>query len=166
MREFRPMGSQQKKLKPSKFYDNFVQAKGPNGVAMASTGEIQKNLKMFFTDLAYGNIVQDKYTQFILGDPRVFQEAITECQNKLEECTVVIQSLDFAAQNGLPITTIPAFQAVHNKTLMKANTYGVILQGISAFLQSVQAGQPDFNHLVSISVRLGSVMMKGSRMAL
>lgn len=163
MREFRPIGSQQKKIRPSKFYEFFIQAKGPNGVAMASIGEIQKNIKMLFMDLAYGNLVQEKYTQYIVADPRVFQEAIIAAQNKMNECTVIIQSLDCAAQNGLAITTLPAFREVYNKYMMRANTYGVILQGINAFLQT---NCQDLNQLIGISVRLNSVLMKGAKLSL
>ena len=144
-----------------RFFEFFIQAKGPNGVAMASIAEIQKNLKSFYNDLAYGNAVQEKYNQFLLSDPRVVQQAYIVAQNKINECTVIVQSMDCAAQMGIPITTLPEFRQIHNKYMMKANTYNVILQGLSGFMQT-----QDLSHLVGISIKLNTIMMRGAKLVI
>ena len=161
MREYRPIVNQ-KKQKPSRFFESFIQSKGPNGVARASIGEIQRSLKSFFLDLAYGNIVQEKYMDMIRSDPRVIQEAAVEAENKMVEANVILQSLDCAMQCGLPIITLPAFNGIHNKFMMRANTYGIILGGLRDFMMS----GGDEAHLVSISTKLNSVIMKGSKQQL
>lgn len=160
MREYRPLISQ-KKLKPSKFFESFIQSKGPNGVARASSGEIQRALKSFFLDLAFGNIVQPQYIEVMRQDPRIIQEAMTEANNKMIEANTVLQSLEFSAQHGLPITGLPSFSNVHNKYLMMANTYGVILTGLRGFAQT-----GDESHLIAVSTKFNNVLMRGGKQQL
>lgn len=159
MKEFVPHQNQSnKKLKPSKFYDSFIQQKGPNGVTRASSAEIQKALKMFYLDLAFGNIVQDKYIPYIMEEPRVFQEAIIDCENKLIEYTIILRSLEAATASNNPIVLQPNFQIVYNKYLMLSNSYSTILNGLRGFVVSM-----DVSYLVAISAKLNSTQMRGAK---
>lgn len=160
MKEYRPLITQ-KKLKPSKFFEGFIQSKGPNGVARASSGEIQKAMKSFFLDLAYGNIVQEKYIPILKSDPRIIQEAHTEAENQLVEATTLLQSLEFSRNGGLPITAQPAFNGIYNKYLMRATTYGVILEGLRFFMATGNE-----SYLTAIATKMNSVMMRGAKQQL
>jgi hypothetical protein len=106
MRQFKPE-QLNKRIKPSRFFETFIQQKGPNGVSRASVLEIQKNLRTLFLDLAFGNVVQDKYIQFMIGDPRVVQEATTAAYNKiwdkqtfLELTSFVLKGDKYCAESG------------------------------------------------------------------
>ena len=148
-------------MKPSKFFEYFIQQKGPNGVSRASSGEIQKNLKSFYLDLAYGNIVQPQYMQFLQTDPRVITEAISDSENQLMECTIILQSMDNAVITHHPIIAQSSFTTTYNKYLMKAHTYGVILAGLRNYAMT-----GDEAHLVAISVKINSGIMRGAKQQL
>jgi hypothetical protein len=165
LREFRPLITQ-KKLRPSKFFEGFIQSKGPNGVARASSGEIQRALKSFYLDLAYGNIVQDKYMPILISDPRIMQEALVDAENKLLYSTIELQCLEFSRNSGLPITAQPAFEGIYNEHMMRAQTYGVILEGLRGFHMSVLSGVPNPEYLISISTKLNSITMRGAKQQL
>ena len=165
MREYRPLITQ-KKLRQSKFFEGFIQSKGPNGVARASSGEIQRALKSFYLDLAYGNIVQDKYMPMLMADPRIIQEALIDVENKVLYSTIELQCLEFSRNSGLAITAQPAFDGIYNEHLMRAHTYGIILEGLRNFHMSVMSGVPDPSHLISISTKLNSIVMRGSKQQL
>lgn len=161
MKEFKPNKQQNntpKKLKPSKFFDNFIQLKGPNGVLRASSAEIQKNLKYFFLDLIYGNIVQEKYLPFIMNDNRVITEAITEAQNKLMEYTIITQSMDCAAMSSSPISLQPVFPLIYNNYMYKANAYHIMLNGLQGFAMT-----HDVSYLTAISAKLNSSSIRGGK---
>ena len=161
MKEFRPNKPSQppKKLKPSKFFDNFIQLKGPNGVLRASTAEIQKNLRYFFLDLIYGNVVQDKYLPFLMsGDDRVVTEAITEAQNKLMEFTILTQSMDCAAMSSNPVSLQPVFPVIYNNYMYKCNAYFIILNGLQGFLMT-----HDISYLTAISAKLNASSIRGGK---
>ena len=160
MKEYRPNPNitGDKRFKPSKFFENFIQQKGPSGVKRASVAEIQKNLRQFYLDLVYGNVVQDKYIPFLIEDPRVVNEAIIDSENKLVEFTIILQSMDSAVRCMLPISNQPMFTTVYNKYMMRANIYGVILSGLKNFVMTGDTG-----FLVSICAHLNSKMVRGAK---
>lgn len=160
MRQFKPE-QLNKRIKPSRFFETFVQQKGPNGVSRASVLEIQKNLRTFFLDLAFGNVVQEKYIQFMIGDPRVVQEAMTAAYNKIWECLVITQSMDAAISSNAPITQHPEFYTAYNKYKMRGTTYNVIYDGLCAF-----SNTQDPSYLTAISTKLNSGLMRGSKQQL
>ena len=86
-----------KKLRPSKFFEHFLNANGPTCTAKASTADIQVKLKVLYLDLACGNLQQNKYYQYFIGDPRIVQEAINDLQNKVLESLVYRDALRFTA---------------------------------------------------------------------
>lgn len=160
MKEYKPQ-ILNKKPRPSRFYESFIESKGPQGVTRATNAEIQKNLKSFYLDLAYGNIVQDKYMTFIMEEPRVFQEAVNDVSNRIMEYTIILRSMDCAISNNLPIIAQPMFNVTYNKYMMKANTYNTILTGLQNFMMSL-----DIGYLVSISAQLNSGIIRGSKQQL
>lgn len=160
MKEYKPQ-ILNKKPRPSRFYESFIESKGPSGVTRATSAEIQRNLKSFYLDLAHGNIVQDKYMTFIMEEPRVFQEAFNDVSNRIMEYTIILRSMDCAMANNLPIIAQPMFNVTYNKYMMKANTYNVIFTGLQNFMMSM-----DVSYLVSISAQLNSGIIRGSKQQL
>ena len=160
MRAFRPE-QLNKKIRPSKFFENFIQQKGPGGVTRATVLEIQKSLKTFFLDLAHGAVAQEKYMDFLIGDPRIVEEALKECYNQMNECTIILRSMDAAHSTSNPVSNWPQFAELYKRYNMKGQTYGVIYNGLLAFQNT-----KDIAHLVGISTRLGSNMMRGSKQTL
>jgi hypothetical protein len=148
-----------KKLKPSRFFESFIQQKGPMGVNLASVAEIQKNLRSFFNDLGYGNLVQEKYLQYLVGDLRVIDEALNESQNRLMEATIILQSMDMLQTSNNPIIQLPLFMITYNKFLMRYKAYSIIHRGLNDFKFS-SVHDPAF--LVGISTQLNSPVMRGA----
>lgn len=157
MRPFKPQIGN-KKLKPSRFFENFIQQKGPGGITRASSMEIKKNLRSFYLDLAYGNVVQEKYMEFIYSDSRVINEAMIDIENKLLEFTIVLRSMDVAINTNDPIISQPQFNEIYGAYLTRSNTYEVILVGLKNF-----AATGDPNYLVSISAKLNASIIKNSK---
>ena len=160
MRPFKPE-QLNKKLRPSKFFENFIQQKGPNGVSRASVLEIQKGLKSFFLDLAYGAVAQEKYIGFLVGDPRVMEEALKEAYSQIIECTIIMRSMEAAGSTNNPIAEMPQFSEVYNKYNMKGQTYSIIHDGLLGFKNTGDVG-----YIIGISTRLNSFIMKGSKQTL
>ena len=161
MRQYKPE-TIVKKMKPSKFFEFFLQTKGPTGTARASVAEIQKNMKSFFLDLAFGNLVQDKYLQF-LQDPRIIGEAIQIAQYKMMECLCIVQSMKSTQYSANPVIANPVFEPTLNKYTVKGETYNIIYNGLMAYWNS-----PDHNpaYLVGISTKLNNINMRGAKQQL
>jgi hypothetical protein len=165
-----------KKLRPSKFFEHFLSANGPTCTAKASTADIQAKLKVLYLDLAFGNLQQNKYYQYFIGDPRIVQEAINDLQNKVLETLACRDALRFAANrpqdpDTRPILANPVFGAVIQKAELKYIAYSTILEGIVKYRDSGM-GPDGFIHpemcnpqfLVTISIQLnGNPFMKGAK---
>ena len=165
-----------KKLRPSKFFEHFLNANGPTCTAKASTADIQAKLKVLYLDLAFGNLQQNKYYQYFIGDPRIVQEAINDLQNKVLETLACRDALRFAANrpqdpDTRPILANPVFSAVIQKAELKYIAYSTILEGIVKYRDSGM-GPDGFIHpemcnpqfLVTISIQLnGNPFMKGAK---
>ena len=165
-----------KKLRPSKFFEHFLSTNGPTCTAKASTADIQAKLKVLYLDLAFGNLQQNKYYQYFIGDPRIVQEAINDLQNKVLETLACRDALRFAANrpqdsDTRPILANPVFGAVIQKAELKYIAYSTILEGIVKYRDSGM-GPDGFIHpemcnpqfLVTISIQLnGNPFMKGAK---
>ena len=134
----RQIRSNNRKPKPSKFFEYFLGQYGVACTSRATVNEIQSKLKLLYFDLMFGNLQQAKYFQYILGDERIFDEALIDLKNKLLECIVYRDSLKFVAQNNdrpgsVQIQTNPQF----NKCLMDSEnrvfTYSTIYDGIMKY---------------------------------
>lgn len=160
MRPLKP-DAMNKKMKPSRFFDYFIRQYGQVGTSRATVLEIQKNLRSFFLDLAFGNIVQEKYTQFILGDPRIVDEALIEVTSKLKKNMIYMEALNIAAQTGSPITQYPEYNECYSQETLRHYTYSILHQGLSNFKMT-----QDPSHLVFISTQFNSQIARGAKQVL
>lgn len=160
MRQFNP-SRENTKTKKSNFFESFFNSKGQAGTNLANNEEIKKSLRSFYLDLAFGSLVQDKYLQFLEGDPRIIEIAMEEANRKIIECNIILQSMTCAQNAGLNITYMPEFMSIYNNNQLKMTTYTIIWHGLAAFKQS-----HDRNALASVSVQLNNPSIKGSRQQL
>jgi len=153
MRAFKPEVAK-KNMKDARFFEYF---KDRGGVNRATTQEIRDKLMLLFKDLIFGNVVQDKYMEAIMGEPRIMQEAIIFAEANLMENHILVQSMDCAIQCRLPsVLSLPTFDQIYTKYTLRATTYGTILAELKNFVMS---GNPEY--LVAISVKLNSPFMRG-----
>ena len=125
---------------------------------MASPLEIQKQMKSYFLDLIYGNIVQEKYQDF-LYEPRVLREALASAEQKLLRYSAILQSMDLAIQsNQFMITSNPEFYNTYDTYVGKATAFSIILKGLQAF-----ANTGDTGYLISISTQMNSYLMANAK---
>ena len=157
-----------KKLRPSKFFEHFLNTFGPTCTAKASTAEIQAKLKVLYLDLAFGNMQQTKYYQYLVGDPRIVQEAINDLRNKVLESLAYRDALRFVSNRpqdpeSRSILTNPAFDTVIRQAELKFTAYSIILEGVTNYRDSGMC-QDGFIHpemcnpqyLVTISMQLNN----------
>lgn len=155
MRAFKP-DTVKKQQQKSRFFECFNNI---GGIQRASVVDIQKNMHHFLKDLIFGNIVQEKYMEILMSDPRIIQEAITYTEQNLIENHIILQSMNCAVNcKDVSIITLPAFNNTYTKYSLKANTYGVLLTELRNFMSSGNA-----EYLIGISVKLNSPFMRGSK---
>lgn len=165
-----------KKLRPSKFFEHFLNTFGPTCTAKASTAEIQAKLKVLYLDLAFGNMQQNKYYQYFVGDPRIIQEAITDLKNKILETLAYRDSLRFVANRPQDpetrsILANPAFNTVIQQAELKFVAYSTIMEGISRYRDSgicsdgfIHPEMCNPQYLVTISMQLNNnPFIKGAK---
>ena len=157
-----------KKLRPSKFFEHFLNQNGPSCTAKATNIDIQSKLKVLYLDLAFGNLQQAKYYQYFVGDPRIIQEAINDLQNKVLESLAYRDALKFTANrpqdpDARAILSNPAFNSVINKAELTYVAYSIILEGVVKYRDSGMGTDglihPEYcnpQFLVTISIQLNS----------
>ena len=165
-----------KKLKPSKFFEHFLNLNGPTCTAKATNLDIQAKLKVLYLDLAFGNLQQTKYYQYFVGDPRIVQEAINDLQNKVMDALAYRDSLRFVANRpqdpeARNILMNPMFNKVIQNAEMKYIAYSTIMEGLVKYRDSglgmdglihPEACNPQY--LVYISMQLNSnPFIKGAK---
>ena len=146
------------KPKNSKFFDHFIKINGERATADVAEEEIIKYLRTFYMDLSYGNIQQEKYLQYLWADPRILRVAIADTQQKLFSNYIIVESMKFAKQYGLPAANLEQFDATFNECNARYMTYMFLNKGLVDFMQT---GDP--NHLVYISVQFTNPMNRGMR---
>ena len=129
----------------SKFFDYFLKAHGDVATRAVGEDEIFKNLKALYLDIAFGNLQQEKYLQYLLADARIIQIAIHDCDTKVIQAYIRVESMKFARASSTQFTQLEQF----NNTLMEDNTkyftYSVLKKAFTDFLNlkmMLDAGQP------------------------
>lgn len=162
------------KPRNSKFFDYFIRVNGDVATRAAGDDEIIKNLKALYLDIAFGNLQQEKYLQYLLADPRVLQIAIMDCQNKVCQAQLRVESLKLARAQGAPFTQIDQF----NETLMEDDskyfTYSMLLKSFTEFLNLKAAMDNGYQvsatafiqTLAAVSVAFNNPMNRGSKSVL
>ena len=156
-----------KKIRNSKFFDHFISQYGPSCTAKSSNKEIEDKLKMFYLDLAFGNLQQQKYYQYLVGDTRIVDEALQDLQNRMLEAVVYRDALKFTAsinnQESFNIRSNPMYNKCVNDSENKVYAYSVLIDGLTEYKNS-GLGQDGYIHpemcnpqyLVKISIQINS----------
>lgn len=147
------------KLRNSKFFDYFIKTHGDNCTISATDDEIRKNLKYLYLDITFGNLQQDKYTQYFVQDNRIVTLAINDTMQKLIENYMILESLKYARANNMNFVLYEQFDKVLSDTNTKYFTYSTLNKGLLDFQQS----QYNMSYLVNIAVQFNNPMNRGSK---
>jgi hypothetical protein len=152
---------QTQKQRPSKFFEYFIKNYGESATKTVNDDEIFKNLKSLYLDLAFGNLQQEKYFQYLYSDFRIMQIAANDLHQKVMESFIVAESLKFARNMNFQATSLEQFGNTLLNAETKYFTYSVLHKGVTGFLMS-----GDINALISISVQFNNPMNRNSKSVL
>ena len=152
---------QTQKQRPSKFFEYFIKNYGESATRTVNTDEIYKNLKSLYLDLAFGNLQQERYYQYLYSDIRIMQIAANDLHEKVMETYIVVESLKFAKGMGFQPTTLEQYSRVLLENQTKFFTYSVLQKNINDFLMT-----GDINCLINIAVQFNNPMNRNSKAVL
>ena len=150
-----------KKPKNSKFFDYFTRAHGEVCTRAVGEDEIQRNMKTFYLDVAFGNIQQEKYLQYFLADERILQIAIRDCNRKCIFSYNRLASLQFARTANAQFSLTDEFVETMREEETIYNTYSTILSGLQNFAMTGQ-----LQYLTAVSITFNNPMHRGSKSVL
>ena len=162
------------KPRNSKFFDYFVKAHGDVATRAVGEDEIFKNLKSLYLDIAFGNLQQEKYLQYLFADPRIIQMAIYDCNNKVIQAYIRVESLKFARASGVQFTQLEQFNDTMKEDNTKYFTYSVLQKAFTDFNNlkaMMDAGQPVspqvfLQALTAVSVAFNNPLNRDSKSVL
>lgn len=149
MREIR---QNKPKLKPSKFFEPLIQKYGEMyALDKATNQEISDKIRFFIHDLVYGNLLQEKYTKYILNDITTSNRLITatslELDYKYKRANIVLYSLTKLFNSNDPITSEQEFSQCYMDADLRVKAYQVLKQGI---INLTNSGNPQFLEWIAI----------------
>lgn len=155
MRALRP-ASFNRKQKPSKFFEYFLNQYGPSCTSRASVKEIHDKIKTLYLDLAFGNMQQPKYYQYIIGDNRIIECALNDLTIKFSEAVAYRDALRYTASakdpSVMPILSNPSFNKCLNDSENRVYSYSILIEGLTEFKNSGIA-QDGFIHLEMANIQ-------------
>ena len=138
MREF----FAQKKQPTSAFFGWYDRKFGVVGFGGANEENIIRNLRLFYQDIFNGVLTQPRYLQLIQGNLWFDNIVLKATEKKFLEVDIICKSMT-AAKNYSTIDpatrlvcTESEFNELFNKYDLKRQGYGIILDGLKAYLGS------------------------------
>lgn len=149
------------KPKNSRFFDHFIKQHGDVATKYAGEDEIQKNLKSLYLDIAFGNLQQEKYLQYLLADERIVQLALIDIHNHLMKASNILEALRFARNAMAQCTQNDYFMVTYQEADSRWFTYSILYQAFTYFQATGQ-----MQYLTSVSVTFNNPINRGSKSVL
>lgn len=159
MREIR--SQKPKKPKQSKFFDQLIQKYGEQyALDKCTNQEISDKLRFFIQDLVYGNILQDKYIQYIMNDTnnRLIGSTLVEIDYRIKRAAMISYALSKLYASQDPITQDQEFQQCYMDEDLKSKAYSIIKQGLLGFLNS-----RDPQYIEWIAIQFNSPILRSAK---
>lgn len=149
------------KPKNSRFFDHFIKQHGDVATKYAGEDEIQKNLKALYLDIAFGNLQQEKYLQYLLADDRIVQLALMDLYNHLMDAYNIYEALLFARNAMAQCTQNDFFMGTLKNAESRYFTYSILYQAFTQFQATAQ-----MQFLTSVAVTFNNPINRGSKSVL
>ena len=158
MRPMKLNPNSKQKLKPSQFFEYFINRYGTDyAITRANNQELTNRIKYFILDLVYGNVMQDKYLGYVTGDEsnRLVLLALNETEFQLRKAVIYCEALRASKFTGQPSSLLQEFDPLMKDEELRQFAFIVIKGGLTDYLRTKEV-----QYLQSITYKLSNPLVK------
>lgn len=163
MRPMKPTAKQQK-VRQSQFFEYFISRYGIEfAITRANNEELLNRIKHLILDLAYGNIMQERYFCYIAGDMdnRLLQIALTELQFQIRKTVIYCDALTASRIVGNESSKFQEFDPLLKDEQLRQFAFITIRDSILSYIST-----RDSEYIRSISYKLSNPLFKRAKQIL
>lgn len=163
MRPMKPSAKQQK-VRQSQFFEYFISRYGIDfAITRANNEELLNRIKHFILDLAYGNIMQERYFCYIAGDMdnRLLQIALTELRFQIRKTVIYCDALVASRIVGNESSKFQEFDPLLKDEQLRQFAFITIRDSIMSYIST-----RDSEYIRSISYKLSNPLFKRAKQIL